>query len=257
MNKKGEKDSSWGKVADWYDELLRNDDSYQAKVILPSVLRLLEIKKGQRILDLACGQGYFSKKFTEAGAVVFGTDVSKELIELAKKEQRPDTTFIVSPSDVVPQPDASFDAAVIILALQNIEKFQQTLEEVSRVLKPGRKFLIVLNHPAFRIPKRSSWGYDEQAKIQYRRLDGYMSESSEKIDMHPGMKVADKNDEHTYSFHRPLQLYFKALAKSGFFVTRLEEWTSHKKSEKGKRSDAEDRSRIEFPLFLCLEAKKS
>ena len=58
--------TSWGGVADWYDSYLEtNPDSYQEKVIAPNLLRLIDIKKGMKILDLACGQGFFSRKFKE------------------------------------------------------------------------------------------------------------------------------------------------------------------------------------------------
>ena len=74
------KDTSWGNVADWYDEVVKGDDSYQKKVILPNILRLVTPRKGLRVLDLACGQGFFSHEMAKAGAEVVGVDISKELI---------------------------------------------------------------------------------------------------------------------------------------------------------------------------------
>ena len=53
-----------------------------------------------------------------------------------------------------------------------------------------------------------------------------------------------------------MQDYFKALTRSGFSVSRLEEWISHKKSQAGPRQAAEDTARKEIPLFLMLEARK-
>ncbi len=45
------KTSSWGGVADWYDDLLeKGEDTYLEKVILPNVLRLIDPKKGEQIL---------------------------------------------------------------------------------------------------------------------------------------------------------------------------------------------------------------
>ena len=70
--------------------------------------------------------------------------------------------------------------------------------------------------------------------------------------MHPGITGSAK----TVSFHRPLQYYFKALAKAGFVVEKLEEWTSMKVSDSGPRAKAENDARKEFPLFLYLGAKK-
>jgi hypothetical protein len=109
-----------------------------------------------------------------------------------------------------------------------------------------------MNHPAFRIPKRSSWGYEDKTEVQFRRIDSYISESKEAIAMHPGIKDSPT----TLSFHRPLQYYFKALAKAGFAVDRFEEWTSHKSSDSGPRAQAENRARKEIPLFLYMRASK-
>ena len=112
---------------------------------------------------------------------------------------------------------------------------------------------LILNHPAFRIPKETSWGWDGKRKIQYRRIDSYLSESKAKIQMHPGSSP----NEFSWSFHRPMQFYSKALLKNNFCISRIEEWNSHKKSEPGPRAIAEDRARREIPLFLFIEAKRS
>jgi hypothetical protein len=73
--------------------------------------------------------------------------------------------------------------------------------------------------------------------------------------MNPGAKPGESKLT-TISFHRPLQAYVKALHAAGFAISRLEEWTSHKKSEKGPRQDSENKSRKEIPLFMCLECVK-
>ena len=53
------KKTSWGKVATWYDEYLEGEkDSYQRQVILPNLVRLVAPRKGLRVLDIACGQGF-------------------------------------------------------------------------------------------------------------------------------------------------------------------------------------------------------
>jgi hypothetical protein len=80
-----------------------------------------------------------------------------------------------------------------------------------------------------------------------------MSESREMIDMEPGKRG---KGETTVSFHRPLQVYVKALAKAGFCIDGLEEWISPKKSEPGPRAKGEDTARKEFPLFLLMTARK-
>lgn len=246
------KTTSWGRVASWYNNLVENKDSYQKTLILPNLIRLVEAKKGETILDLACGQGFFAREFAKTEAKVIGVDISKKLIDLARLQDK-SVEYHASPAhklDFIQ--NEAVDKALIVLSLQNIENMQEVIKEISRVLKPKGKLFLVLNHPAFRIPKASSWGWDDRLKTQYRRLDSYLSESKEGIQMHPG----DKPWEKTVSFHRPLQFYFKALNKNGFAVSKLEEWSSNKVSEVGPKKDAEDKARREFPLFLFLEGTK-
>jgi len=251
------KNTSWGKVAEWYNEHLEESpDSFQAKVIVPNLLRILDIKAGTKIIDIACGQGYFSRAFERAGAKVVGADISSELIEKAKELSPETISFNVASADKLSfAKDASFDMAVIILSLQNIENLSGAIGEARRVLKPKGKLVIVLNHPAFRIPQKSSWAWDEKKGKQYRRIDSYLKEYQIEIDMNPGEKDKTKKKK-TISFHRPLQSYLKSLHKAGFVVADLEEWISHKKSQKGPRSAEEDRIRKEIPMFLMLEADK-
>ncbi|MBI5306461.1 class I SAM-dependent methyltransferase [Candidatus Wolfebacteria bacterium] len=245
--------TSWGKVANWYDNLLKEEGTYQKDLILPNSLRLLDIKKGETIFDLACGQGFFTREFFKKGARVIGADISKELIAIAEKNSPKGIKFAVAPADNLNFLSAkSVDKITAIMALQNIEDVAGVFKECYRVLKPGGKLFMVMSHPAFRIPKESSWGYDEKDKIQYRRVNSYLSESKNKIQMHPG----DRPWEHTISFHRPLQFYFKILNKNKFCVSRLEEWNSNKKSQSGPRAEAEDKSRKEIPLFIFMEAVK-
>ncbi|HVU06746.1 MAG TPA: class I SAM-dependent methyltransferase [Candidatus Paceibacterota bacterium] len=249
--------TSWGGVADWYDKVVNDEDSYQSQVVLPYILRLITPKRGDNILDLACGQGFFSHALAAEGARVTGVDIAPELIDIARTHAMHNQEFFVSSADDLRAfRDKSFDAALCILAIQNIESMGKAFKEVARVLKTGGKFVLVLNHPAFRIPNKSSWGFDEKTNSQYRRVDEYVSESRSAIDMHPGQDAEGKK-ELTYSFHRPIQGYSKALANAGFVIARIEEWMSHKESEKGPRKQAEDKARKEFPMFMCIECVKS
>ncbi len=249
------KSTSWGKVSSWYDELVNDSDSYQSKVILPNLLRILDIKEGEKVLDVACGQGYFSSEMAKKGAKVEGFDISPELIKLAQARKEKNISYKVGAADApLPYANESFDKAIIILALQNIKDAAKAVEEIGRVLKKGGRFVMVLNHPTFRIPQGSDWGFDE--KGQFRKEYEYMSEKKVEIVMNPGKEKQGKKSEKTYSFHRPLQLYFKYLTKAGFVATRLEEWISHKESQKGPRKVAEDAARKEIPLFMMIEGKR-
>jgi len=253
------KNTSWENVAEWYGALLEGEGTYQKELILPNLLRLMDIRRGDAVLDLACGPGFFSREFAARGAVVTGVDASNALIAIAKKgatekgARAANVTFHAAPADAMPFiKDASVDKVAIVLALQNMENVAAVLHECARVLKKGGTVYGVLNHPAFRVPKASAWGWDEKEKVQYRRVDRYLSELKVPIAMHPG----ERSGHVTMSFHRPLQYYFKALNKAGFAVSLMEEWNSNKRSQEGPRANAEDLARKEIPLFMCLVAIK-
>ncbi|MDP3901675.1 MAG: class I SAM-dependent methyltransferase [bacterium] len=244
------KSTSWGRELVWGE--------YQKELILPNILRLLEIKNDETILDLGCGSGLFAKEFAAKGARVIGVDISAWLIDLAKQSSIKNMEFFVAPAHQLNFiKDSSVDKIVVILAIQNIENVSEVFQECHRVLKNNGRLLMVMSHPAFRVPKESSWGWDEANKIQYRRIDNYLLESKVKIEMHPSMDSEQTASSHTWTFHRPLQFYFKTLNNNGFSVARLEEWNSHKQSESGPRSAAEDKARKAIPMFLFIEANKN
>lgn len=256
MTFRGTKSTSWGSVASWYSEHLEGEDTYHTQVILPHLLRMFGGYTGARtVLEIGCGEGFFARALAAKGYTVAASDISPELI--AKAQQRGGSLvhwFVANAEKLTSIQAASQDVVLAVLTLQNMRNLAAVFREVARVTKPGGRFVFVLNHPAFRIPKYSSWDYDGKANVQYRRVDAYLSEFEVGIDMQPG-KVHNKRHEHTVSFHRPLSTFVNFLSKNGFAVTRLDELISHKHSV-GARAVAENRSRREFPLFMVVEATK-
>lgn len=241
--------TSWEKSADWYDRIIgeRGSELYQA-VVIPSALKLLAPQRGQRVLDLGCGQGVFSRAMAQKGCEVTGIDAAPTLIQKARTyAAKPPVRYLVRDAA---QLDGlgEFDAASAILCVQNMEHLDQVAASVAKVLKPGARMLWVVNHPAFRIPRQSAWGFDEDRKIQYRRTDAYSSTLSIPIVMHPGKA----DSESTVSFHRSMQVLTSTGFSAGLTLAGMEEWYSHKESQPGPRARAENRARKEFPLFLAL-----
>ena len=245
--------TSWEKSADWYDRIIgeRGSELYQA-VVIPGALELLNVQRGERVLDLGCGQGVFSRALAQKGGEVTGLDASPTLIKKAKTyPMRPPIRYLAR--DAAHLADlGEFDAISAILCVQNMEKIAEVTAAAAKALKPGGRMLWVVNHPAFRIPRQTSWGFDEPRKMQYRRVDAYSGELSIPIVMHPG-----KHDsESTMSFHRSFARLTQPGFASGLVLGGLEEWHSHKESQPGPRARAENRARNEFPLFLALLWRK-
>jgi hypothetical protein len=183
-----------------------------------------------------------------------GIDASASLIDAAKEYglRSPHQFFVHDLSHPLELPYKEFSHTTCILAVQNLSNplgLFRTAFEHMRKLAP---FIIVLNHPCFRIPRQSSWGIDEQKKMQYRRVDRYMTPLKIPIQTQPSKQ---ESSEQTWSFHYPLSYYTSLLKQAGFTLDRIEEWCSDKKSI-GKNAAMENRSRQEFPLFMALVARK-
>jgi ubiquinone/menaquinone biosynthesis C-methylase UbiE len=250
---RGPKTSCEG-VARWYGKHMEKEDTVQDAVVLPGAERLLSPAPGKRYLDIACGEGSFMRLIAKRqGVRVAGFDASPTLVERAKK-LFPRGEYAVADARKFAgkyQP-ASFDGAACLLAIQNIDEIGPVFADAAKVLKPGARFVVVMNHPAFRQLRQSGWGWDENRKLQYRRVDKYLTPFEVPIQAHPGSAPGLK----TFSYHRPLQAYAAELTKHGFAIDALEEWSSHRQSDSGPRAKAENVARQEIPMFLAIRAIK-
>ncbi len=249
-------ETSWETSSSWYDKIVgAKGHYYHQQVIIPGVLKLLKAAKGPapHLLDLACGQGILARHLPK-DMKYLGVDASSTLIQSAKKQhpQSHHQFLIRDLSSFVELPAKDFSHAACILAAQNLSDPLPLFQTAHAHLRKNASFIIVLNHPCFRIPRQSGWGVDDQKKLQYRRIDRYMSELKIPIQTQPSKQQASEN---TWSFHHPLSYFTAMLKQAGFVLDHIEEWCSDKKSV-GKTAAMENRSRQEFPLFMTLIAKK-
>ncbi|MFN7374528.1 MAG: pseudouridine synthase [bacterium] len=249
-------DTSWNQVAAWYDDLIdeRKSDHYTG-VIVPGTMRLVMPTPGQRILDVACGQGVIARALASLGARVTGVDAAPDLIAAAKaRAARDGGEFLVGDARNLASLNlpGNFDAATCVMALTNIEPIEPVLTGIAEQLRPGGALVLVISHPCFRAPGQTSWGFDNAKGMQFRRVDGYLSTGQHRIQMHPG----DAPDIVTWTFHRPLQAYIRALSQADLVVEGLEEWASRRQSQPGPRAESENRARREIPLFLAIRATR-
>ena len=246
--------TDWGGVAEWYDQLVGEAGSeYHREVVLPGVVRLLNPRPAEKMIDVACGQGVLCRLLHERGIEMTGVDAARALIDLAR--QRSDAAIRYQVADARELgflDENAFDAAACVLAIQNINPIAPVFEGVARALKPGGRLVIAMMHPAFRGPRETSWGWDPAKEVQYRRVDRYLLPRKSPIVTNPGKSA----DVYTWTFHKPLEAYVKALRNSRLLIDALEEWPSHKSSGAGPRAAAENAARKEIPMFLALRAIK-
>lgn len=245
----------WDQAAQWYDTLVGVKGSdFQKEIIMPGAFRMLGLKKAQRVLDLACGQGVFSRHLWQKGMQVTGLDSSRELIRYAVKRSSSAIKYEEGDAgDPHILKGRKFDAVACLLAIQNMETIDAMMKNVHRWLEPSGRLVLVMTHPCFRIPRQTHWGWDEEKKTMFRRVDLYSTETKIPI-LTPPMRGSEI---YTQTYHRSLQSYFQSLSQAGLQVDALEEWASNKNSQPGKRAKAENRVRREIPLFMALRAVAS
>ena len=248
-----QKSTAWEQQGKWYNKLVGPKGHYfHEHVVLPGVNRMLSLQKDSRVLDIGCGQGIFGKSISPEIMYV-GLDLSQSLIQFAKQADHSShhTYLVADATKPFPLSEKTFTHAVALLSLQNIEQIDVTVKEVAAALRAGGRFVFVINHPSFRIPKQSGWGIREENKLQYRYVQAYMSSMKIPITMHPG----DRPAEITWSFHHPLSYYSQLLKQHGFVIEAIEEWVSDKVSV-GPAAKSENRARSEIPLFMAVSAIK-
>lgn len=251
--------TDWTQVAGWYDKLVGDEGSeFHREVVLPGTLKLLAVKEGERVLDVACGQGVLCRLLHAGRASVTGIDSARPLIDAAVQRSDKVIRYLVGDArelDKHADLAGRFHAAACVLAIANINPIRPVFEGMAKSLvnDGSGRVVIVMNHPAFRAPPFTHWGWDEKEGVQYRRVDRYLEPRKQPIVTHPGKDPG----KYTWTFHRPISVYIKALRQAGLLVDALEEWPSHKVSDSGPRAKAENVARAEIPMFLAIRAVKA
>jgi SAM-dependent methyltransferase len=107
---------------------------------------MLSLSGGERVLDLACGTGDFTRSFAQAAGdgIVIGLDASRTM--LARAVQHTDArnvAYLRADAGALPFRDDSFDAICCFAALYLIERPMQAMDEIARVLAPGGRVALL------------------------------------------------------------------------------------------------------------------
>jgi SAM-dependent methyltransferase len=114
----------------------------------PAMLDLAGDVAGRRILDAGCGSGPLFAALRDRGAIVTGFDKSAEMVELARRRLGDDADLQVADlGGPLPFPDGEFDDVIASLVLHYLEDWGPALAELRRVLKPGGRLLVSVEHP--------------------------------------------------------------------------------------------------------------
>lgn len=237
-------------MANWYDATVGIRGSpHHRKVAIPTVMRLADPRPGELLLDVGCGQGVLAHHVFKAGARYLGVDASAAMIRHARKRREGVSFEVGDARDLIGTTSVergSCAAVVFMLSVQDMDPLPQVIASAADALAPAGRLVLFLVHPAFRPPRASGWGFDQQRKLTYRRIERYLSPSA--VPMKEYSEVGAGPRGATISFHRPLQDYFSAITGAGLVVDVLEEFPDPVGEE-------HERGSAEIPLFLAIRAR--
>src|SRR5581483_1232154 len=146
----------WNQNALFWDERMGEGNSFHKTLIEPTQERLLDLRAGQRLLDLACGNGQFARHLARLGARVLGVDMSERMIERAQARTTEPADRIEFRVVDCTRADAltslgekQFDAAVCTMALMDMAVIQPLFTALPKLLKAGGCFVFSVMHPCF------------------------------------------------------------------------------------------------------------
>lgn len=219
----------WDKNAEAWDARIGGGGGFQSVLIAPTVERMLNIQPGESVLDIACGNGIFSRRLAELGASVVASDFSPKLIEFARHRTTEHTErieyHVVDATNEAQLLELGangrrFDAAVCNNALMDMPAIEPLFRAVAKLLKPEGRFVFSIMHPCFNGLEMAlqaelpDYATDPTYSIKISR---YLSSEVTK-----GMAIADQPVQQYY-WHRPLHELFNAAFTSGLAMDRLEE----------------------------------
>ncbi|MEU6151907.1 methyltransferase domain-containing protein [Actinosynnema sp. NPDC047251] len=171
----------------------------------PAVLDLAGDVTGRRVLDAGCGAGATAAALRDRGAVVAGFDRSTKMVELARRRLGDDVDLRVADiAAPLPYPDAAFDDVVASLVLHYLEDWSAPLAELRRVLKPGGRLIVVVNHPVM-------------LKMQHPEADYFAISKWSAEDTFGGQQAV------LTFWHRPLHAMTDAFTAAGFRTSVISE----------------------------------
>lgn len=233
---------SWETHAGWWQQHFTDgaDPEYEEQ-ILP--LADVQLADATRLLDVGCGEGQLSRRMAAQGAWTVGIDLTAgQLVTAAARGG--DVRYTRAAAEALPFAPASFDAVVICLTLEHLDPFEPAVHEVARVLAPGGRFCLFLNHPLLQAPG-SGWIDDHILEEQYWRVGPYLPDDVAMEEVAPGIRLP--------FMHRPLSRYINVMAERGLLV----EWMEEPPPPPGFVAQAAEYAEAAtIPRLLVLRARK-
>jgi toxoflavin synthase len=218
-----------------------------------SALQLIGDVKGKRVLDVACGEGHFTRMVANAGAAaVVGVDISERMIDLAREREARHPLGIEyrveDAKTMVGQAD--FDLVVgvwLLVYAQTRVELGQMCRGVASRLSSGGRFVAVVGNPAV-------YGFDPLP--DYRKYGFTLSLADHAVEGAPTKWILLLEDStlEIENYYMPIAAYESALTQAGFrnFAVHMPEMSPAPADEPDYWDDL-----LRYPSFVLLDCIKA
>jgi ubiquinone/menaquinone biosynthesis C-methylase UbiE len=216
-----------GKAAFW-DQLMGGEgNQFHRELVSPAIEELLALRPGEQVLDIACGTGVLARRLAELGGNVTGVDFSEGMLAQARGHEQVRGNQVVykvvdatDEAALIALGERRFSAVVSSMAMMDMPELGPMYRAVTRLLKPGGRFVFATMHPAFNSnnPVFAVEQEDEDGELivrNYIKISAY-------LDMPPVLAVGASSEPnpHTY-YHRPLGELLGEAFEAGLVLDAL------------------------------------
>jgi SAM-dependent methyltransferase len=206
----------------------------------PAILALAGDVAGRRILDAGCGAGPLFAALRDRGAVVTGFDKSTGMLELARRRLGDGADLHVADlGSPLPFPDGAFDDVIASLVLHYLEDWTAPLTELRRVLKPGGRLIVAVDHPF----ATTLFHYESGRKADYFGTYQHAAEWT----------LGGQTVQMSF-WHRPLHAMADAFTAAGFRISVISEPEPAPEARELFPDDIAAKPRFLCFLFFVLHA---
>ncbi len=159
----------------WFDTAMGR---FVAERELEMILRLLQLRTGESVLEVGSGTGYFLRQLAGRGARCTGIEPSPDMLSAALKRAHEDIDYVAGCGEALPFADGRFDALLYMTTLEFVQDVSSALREAARVVRPGGRLVFgVLNAegPWARARKREGGFWNEAHFYSSRELSALLS----------------------------------------------------------------------------------
>jgi 2-polyprenyl-3-methyl-5-hydroxy-6-metoxy-1,4-benzoquinol methylase len=220
----------WDAKAAFWDELHgEHGNQFHQALISPAVERLLLLKPGERVLDIACGTGVMARRMAALGGRVTAVDFSPALVERAKARGKqsgePIQYGVADATDeaaLAALGEGQFDAITCTMALMDMPVIAPLYRAVQRLLSAQGRFVVATMHPAFN--SNNPIFLAEKMDVDGQLVETHSVKITHYLDLPPlkGAGAPNETNPHYY-YHRPLHQLFGEAFAAGLVLDAFDE----------------------------------